>query len=93
MVPTNLQQRAADVITLFHPSLCSNSLPQVRERRDHRLYHPPLRYPEDNPATSARYLGVQFFLEDLLGRPVHLITQKSLRPELRPYVERAAVRV
>src|SRR5262245_2891215 len=40
----------------------------------------------DGPATSARYFGVQFFLEDLLGRPVDLVTDKSLRPELRPFV-------
>ncbi len=47
----------------------------------------------DGPATSARYFGVQFFLEDLLGRPVDLITEKALRPELRPFVEREAVHV
>jgi hypothetical protein len=47
----------------------------------------------DGPATSERYFGVQFYLEDLLGRPVDLVTEKALRPELRPYVEREAVRV
>lgn len=47
----------------------------------------------DGPATSARYFGVQFFLEDLLGRPVDLVTDKALRPELRPHIEREAVRV
>jgi predicted nucleotidyltransferase len=47
----------------------------------------------DGPATSARYFGVQFFLEDLLGRPVDLVTNKALRPALRPYVEREAVHV
>ncbi len=47
----------------------------------------------DGPATSARYFGVQFFLEELLGRPVHLVTDKALRPELRPFVEREAVHV
>ena len=47
----------------------------------------------DGPATSARYFGVQFFLEDLLGHPVDLVTDKALRPELRPYIEREAVRV
>ena len=47
----------------------------------------------DGPATSARYFGVQFYLEDLLGRPVDLVTEKALRPELRPYVEREAIRV
>jgi predicted nucleotidyltransferase len=47
----------------------------------------------DGPATSARYFGVQFFIEDLLGRPVDLVTDKALRPELRPYIEREAVHV
>lgn len=47
----------------------------------------------DGPATSMRYFGVQFFLEDLLGRPVDLVTDKALRTELRPYVEREAVHV
>ena len=47
----------------------------------------------DGPATSSRYFGVQFFLEDLLGRRVDLVTDKALRLELRPYVEREAVHV
>lgn len=47
----------------------------------------------DGPATSERYFGVQFYLEDLLGRPVDLVTDKALRPELRPFIEKEAVRV
>ena len=47
----------------------------------------------DGPATSARYFGVMFYLEDLLGRPVDLVTVKALREELRPPVEREAVYV
>lgn len=47
----------------------------------------------DGPATSARYFGVQFYLEDLLGHPVDLVTDKALRPELKPHVEREALRV
>lgn len=47
----------------------------------------------DGPATSERYFGVQFFLEDLLGRRIDLVTDKALRSELRPYVEREAVHV
>ena len=47
----------------------------------------------DGPATSARYFGVQFFLEDLLGRPVDLVTDKALRAELRPFIEKEAVHV
>ena len=47
----------------------------------------------DGPATSKRYFGVQFYLENLLGHPVDLVTEKALRPELRPYVEEEAVYV
>lgn len=47
----------------------------------------------DGPATSARYFGVQFYLEDLFGCPVDLVTEKALRPELRPYIEKEAVHV
>ncbi|TMW74747.1 nucleotidyltransferase family protein [Thauera sp. UPWRP] len=47
----------------------------------------------DGPATSARYFGVQFYLEDLLGAPVDLVTDKALREELRHIVEREAVHV
>ena len=47
----------------------------------------------DGPATSNRYFGVQFYLEDLLGRPVDLVTEKALRHELRPFIEKEAVHV
>ncbi|MFA5914045.1 MAG: nucleotidyltransferase family protein [Burkholderiales bacterium] len=47
----------------------------------------------DGPATSARYFGVQFYLEDLFGCPVDLVTEKALRAELRPFVEKEAVHV
>ena len=47
----------------------------------------------DGPATSKRYFGVQFYLEDMLGRPVDLVTDKALRPELRPYVEKESIHV
>ena len=47
----------------------------------------------DGPATSARYFGVQFRLEDAFQRPVDLVTEAALRPELRPYVERDVRRV
>ena len=45
------------------------------------------------PATSQRYFGVQFYLEDALGCPVDLVTEKALRPELRPFIEQEAVNV
>ncbi|HHO48960.1 MAG TPA: DNA polymerase subunit beta [Desulfobacteraceae bacterium] len=45
------------------------------------------------PATSKRYFGVQFYLEDLLGCPVDLVTEKALRPELRPYIDQERINV
>ena len=47
----------------------------------------------DGPVTSQRYVGVQFFLEDLQGRPVGLVTGTALRAELRPFIEIEAVDV
>jgi uncharacterized protein len=47
----------------------------------------------DGAATSQRYFGVQFYLEDLLGCAVDLVTEKALRAELRPYIEREAIDV
>ena len=47
----------------------------------------------DGIATSQCYFGVQFNLEDLLGCAVDLVTEKALRAELRPYLEREAIDV
>lgn len=47
----------------------------------------------DGPATAERYFGLQFYLEDRLGGSIDLVTQKALRAELRPFVERDALRV
>ncbi|MCM0045203.1 MAG: nucleotidyltransferase family protein [Burkholderiaceae bacterium] len=47
----------------------------------------------DGPATSARYFGVQFYLEDLFGCTIDLVTEKALRAELRPSIQREAVHV
>ena len=44
-------------------------------------------------ADSSRYFGLQFFLEDLLGCSVDLVTNKALRPEFRPFIERELVDV
>lgn len=41
----------------------------------------------DGPATSKTFFGVQFYIEDLIGRQVDLVTDDALRTELRPYVE------
>lgn len=47
----------------------------------------------DGPSSSRQYFGVQFLLEDLLGRTVDLVTEKALRPELRPFIEKEKVDV
>ena len=47
----------------------------------------------DGPATSERYFVVQFYLEDLFGCPIDLVTDKALRPELRPFIEKEAKHV
>jgi len=47
----------------------------------------------DGPAHSKRYFGVLSCLGDLLGRPVELVTEKALRAELCPHIEREALHV
>ena len=45
------------------------------------------------PATFDGYMDLKFFLEDLFGCPVDLVTEKALKPRLRPSVEKEMVRV
>jgi len=45
------------------------------------------------PSTFDRYMDLKFFLEELLNRPVDLVTRKALKPRLRPYVEKEAIYV
>ncbi len=47
----------------------------------------------DRPTDPDCYFRVQFYIEDLLGQPVDLVTDKGPRAELHPYVEAEAVRV
>lgn len=47
----------------------------------------------DGPATSKRYFGVQFYLEDLTGSPIDLVTDDAIRPQLRPYIEKELIHV
>ena len=44
-------------------------------------------------ATFDHYMGLKFFLEDLLGRRVDLVTDRALRQELRSRIEREASHV
>jgi len=47
----------------------------------------------EGSAKFANYMDLKFFLEDLLGRSVDLVTDKALRRELRPFVEEELIRV
>ena len=47
----------------------------------------------DGPATFDGYLGLKFYLEELLGKKVDLVTESGLKPRARPHVERDLIRV
>lgn len=47
----------------------------------------------DGPATFARYFDLKAYLEQLLGRPVDLVTDKGLKPRARRHVEKDLIRV
>ena len=47
----------------------------------------------DGPATFDRFMETKFFLEDLLGCSVDLVTRQALKPRIRPHVEREALYV
>jgi hypothetical protein len=51
------------------------------------------RAPEPCPPNSRPRVQSEGFLEVLFGRPVDRVTENALRPELRPVVEKDAVRV
>lgn len=38
--------------------------------------------------TWANYIGLKFYLEDLLGRDVDLVTPKALKPATKPSIEK-----
>ena len=44
-------------------------------------------------STSMQHFGARLCLDDVLQCPVDLVTDKALRKELRPYVQRDAVHV
>ena len=47
----------------------------------------------EGPATFRGFFGLQAYLEDLLGRPVDLVTRNTLRDFARPSIERDAILV
>lgn len=44
-------------------------------------------------ASFDQYMELKFFLQDLLGCSVDLVTHRALKPRVRPYVEREALYV
>jgi predicted nucleotidyltransferase len=47
----------------------------------------------EGPPSFDRYMDLKFFLEDLIGRPVDLVTRAAVRPRMRLAIEREAIRV
>ena len=47
----------------------------------------------DTAPTFDRYFDLKFFLEELVGRPVDLVTKRGLRAELRARIEGEAIHV
>ena len=45
------------------------------------------------PATFDRYMDLKFYLEDLLGIPVDLVTRKALKPRLLAVIEKELLHV
>ena len=45
------------------------------------------------PPSFASFMDLRFFLEDLLGVTVDLVTENGLKARVRPYVEKDAIRV
>jgi predicted nucleotidyltransferase len=41
--------------------------------------------------TFKNFMNLSFYLEDLLGREVDLVTVKGLHPRIRPYVEKDVI--
>ena len=47
----------------------------------------------EGPATFDGYFDLKTYLEQLLGRPVDLVTEKGLKPRARRHVEKDLIRV
>jgi uncharacterized protein len=45
------------------------------------------------PASFDVYMDLKFFLEELLGTRVDLVTERGLKPRVRPSVKQDAIRV
>ena len=47
----------------------------------------------NGPPDFDLYMDLKFYLEELLGCPVDLVTRNALKPALRPQIEQEAIRV
>jgi predicted nucleotidyltransferase len=47
----------------------------------------------EGKATFDNFMGLKLDLEELVGRPVDLLTPKSLGPEMQAQIEKEAIRV
>jgi predicted nucleotidyltransferase len=47
----------------------------------------------DGVADFDRFMDLKFYLEDLLGMPVDLVTRNALRPQMRAVIENEALDV
>jgi len=43
------------------------------------------------PKTFDNYMDLKFFLEDIFSRNVDLVLMDTIKPELRPYIEKEVV--
>ena len=44
-------------------------------------------------ATFDRYMDTKFYLEELLGRKVDLVTPKAIKPRMKPYIMQDLIHV
>ena len=47
----------------------------------------------NGPATFDGYMELKFYLEDLLDRPIDLVTMNALRPQMKPQVLKEAIAI
>ena len=47
----------------------------------------------DKKANFDRFMDLKFYLEDLLGRQIDLVTRNALRPRLKQRIEREIIHV
>jgi predicted nucleotidyltransferase len=50
-----------------------------------------LKPPEERPPLGLNWFGIWEKIEQILGRKVDLVTEESLSPSVRPYVEKEQV--